>query len=120
MKSMLAPVLAAATFLAFSTAQAATYQTVVEGYARSAGGQVVDATPQCPAGFTPISGGWNTSDPNRISFTGGLPENNNAGQVMNAGRYQVVGSYPNGNGWRTYGYVNGAAIINIYTVCASP
>ncbi|MEB1550352.1 hypothetical protein VDQ94_15885 [Xanthomonas campestris pv. campestris] len=120
MKSLLATVLAAASLLAASSVEAATYQTIVQGFARAAPRSTVDATPQCPAGFTPISGGWNTSDPNSVTFVGGLPENNNATQSMNAGRFSVVGSYPNGNGWRTYGYVNGAAIINIYTVCASP
>jgi len=118
MKSSLATALAAASVFAFSSANAATYQTVVEGFARDYQG-VVDATPQCPAGFTPISGGWNVSDPNRVQFTGRRPENN-INEAMNTGRFAVVGSYPNGNGWRTYGYVNGAAIVNIYTVCASP
>ncbi|MBB5675183.1 hypothetical protein FHR59_001865 [Xanthomonas arboricola] len=119
MKILLSPIFAVASMLAMSSAQAATYQTVVQGYAITAGGQAVDSSPQCPAGFTPISGGWNTSDPNKVTFVGGLPENNGRTQSMNAGRFSVVGSYPNGNGWRTYGYVNGAAIINIYTVCAS-
>ncbi|MEA5123326.1 hypothetical protein [Xanthomonas floridensis] len=119
MKFLIAPAFALA-LLAASSVEAATYQTVVEGYARSAGGQTVDATPQCPAGFTPISGGWDTGSPNAVTFVGGQPENNGRTLSMNAGRFSVVGSYPNGNGWRTYGYVNGPTIVNIYTICASP
>ncbi|MCC5068278.1 hypothetical protein [Xanthomonas campestris] len=119
MKSRIASLVAAASLLAVSSAHAATYQTVVEAYTRSSGGQTVDATPQCPAGFTPISGGWNTGGPNNIVFRGGVPELNRYSD-MNAGRFSPVGSYPNGNGWRTYGYVNGPTIINIYTICASP
>ncbi|CAJ23531.1 hypothetical protein LN565_09130 [Xanthomonas euvesicatoria pv. euvesicatoria] len=118
MKIMLASVIAGVSLLSLAPAHAATYQTVVEGFARDIQG-VVDATPQCPAGFTPISGGWNVGDPNRVLFSGRRPENN-INESMNLGRFAVVGSYPNGNGWRTYGYVNGAAIVNIYTVCASP
>lgn len=118
MKNSLAAAFVAAALLAASSVEAATYQTVVEGFARDIQG-VVDATPQCPAGFTPISGGWNVSDPNRVLFSGRRPENN-INEAMNTGRFAVVGSYPSGNGWRTYGYVNGAAIVNIYTVCASP
>ncbi|CAG2094544.1 hypothetical protein XCY_003218 [Xanthomonas euroxanthea] len=123
MKTLLLPFFAAASLLAVSSVQAATYQTVVEAHTSSSGAQTVDATPQCPGGFTPISGGWNTGDPNSVQFVGGLPENNNINTrqvVMNAGRFSPVGSYPNGNGWRTYGYVNGPTIINIYTICASP
>ncbi|WP_146093445.1 hypothetical protein [Xanthomonas pisi] len=106
------------SFSAVSTAEAATYQTITEGYARDIGG-TVDATPQCPAGFTPISGGWNTGDPNVVRFWGRRAENSNLQENMNLGRFSVVGSYPSGNGWRTYGYTNGPVVINVYTICAS-
>lgn len=119
MKILISPILlAATTFFAAPLTQAATYQTITEGYARDISG-TVDATPQCPAGFTPISGGWNIGSPNVIGFTGRRPENSNLNESMNQGRFAVVGSYPSGNGWRTYGYTNGAVIVNIYTVCAS-
>lgn len=119
MKKLISSVLVAATaVLIFPMAQAVTYQTVTEGYARDIQG-TVDATPQCPAGFTPVSGGWNTGDPNSVRFWGRRAENGTLQENMNLGRFAVVGSYPSGNGWRTYGYTNGPVIVNIYTVCAS-
>lgn len=110
---------AAISIAAVPAAQAVSYTTVEQTGTSTTLVGSIDITPQCPAGYTPISGGWRSGEPNSIQFDGNYSGSGRADYRMNTGRFQPVGSHPNGQGWRTYGYTNGPIIVVVYSVCAS-
>lgn len=109
---------AVALIVASPNAMAVAFQTVSQTATGSANG-VIDLTPQCPAGFAPIAGGWRPSDPSS-EYTLNYPMKTNIpNHWAVTPRFALVGSHPNGNGWRTFGFTNADVIVEVYTVCAS-
>lgn len=99
-------------------AQAASYTTVQQTVSITTTIGSANVNVLCPDGYTPVGGGWRQSDPNNVL----IDFRTSSGSLVyggNLARFVPVGSFPNGQGWQTFGYSNGPIIVVFYAVCAT-